>query len=170
MTGFVLQRHIFLKNRIDTIVWRHKYLSMFCPHTLAYCDRHDKHPGQVMAGRLVVHMLYNVILVKTKSHHASCCVFRDLEKLGSHVRKTALLQQQSIKTEWKLAKIAFVVIIVFVLSWSPYASVTLIAWAGYGNYFTFSHLADAIIQSDLQIRKITKSEKSVNTKYTHWRK
>ncbi len=77
------------------------------------------------------------------SHAAQCpswtrvsvhlLVFRDLEKLGSHVRKTALLQQQSIKTEWKLAKIAFVVIIVFVLSWSPYASVTLIAWAGYGT-------------------------------------
>lgn len=55
---------------------------------------------------------------------------RDVEKLGSQVRKSTLLQQQSIKTEWKLAKIAFVVIIVFVLSWSPYACVTLIAWAG----------------------------------------
>ncbi len=32
-------------------------------------------------------------------------------------------------------------------------------------YFTFSHLADAFIQSDLQIRKVTKteSENSVNT-------
>lgn len=55
---------------------------------------------------------------------------RDVEKLGSQVRKSTLIQQQSIKTEWKLAKIAFVVIIVFVLSWSPYACVTLIAWAG----------------------------------------
>uniref|UniRef100_A0A672ZGN5 Opsin 4xa n=1 Tax=Sphaeramia orbicularis TaxID=375764 RepID=A0A672ZGN5_9TELE len=58
--------------------------------------------------------------------HAS----RDVEMLGSQVRKSTLIQQQSIKTEWKLAKIAFVVIIVFVLSWSPYACVTLIAWAG----------------------------------------
>lgn len=55
---------------------------------------------------------------------------RDVEKLGSQMRKSAVIQQQSIKTEWKLAKIAFVVIIVFVLSWSPYACVTLIAWAG----------------------------------------
>lgn len=55
---------------------------------------------------------------------------RDVEKLGSQMRKSAIIQQQSIKTEWKLAKIAFVVIIVFVLSWSPYACVTLIAWAG----------------------------------------
>uniref|UniRef100_A0A3B4E9I7 G-protein coupled receptors family 1 profile domain-containing protein n=1 Tax=Pygocentrus nattereri TaxID=42514 RepID=A0A3B4E9I7_PYGNA len=55
---------------------------------------------------------------------------RDVERLGTHVRKTTLIQEQSIKTEWKLAKVAFVVIVVYVLSWSPYAFVTLIAWAG----------------------------------------
>lgn len=55
---------------------------------------------------------------------------RDVEKLGSQVRKSTMIQRETIKTEWKLAKIAFVVIIVFVLSWSPYACVTLIAWAG----------------------------------------
>lgn len=59
-----------------------------------------------------------------------CSFHRDVEKLGYQVRKSTLIQQQSIKTEWKLAKIAFVVIIVFVLSWSPYACVTLTAWAG----------------------------------------
>lgn len=66
--------------------------------------------------------------VETTAYKHSLC--RDVEKLGSQVRKSTLIQQQSIKTEWKLAKIAFVVIIVFVLSWSPYACVTLIAWAG----------------------------------------
>ncbi|XP_041280385.1 melanopsin-like isoform X1 [Onychostruthus taczanowskii] len=59
---------------------------------------------------------------------------RDVQKLGSCSRKSYL--SQSIKNEWKLAKIAFVVIIVFVLSWSPYACVTLIAWAGRGNILT----------------------------------
>ncbi|XP_064153390.1 melanopsin-B-like [Anguilla rostrata] len=58
---------------------------------------------------------------------------RDLEKLGTHIRKSTLVQQQSIRNEWKLAKIAFVVIIVYVLSWSPYACVALIAWAGHAN-------------------------------------
>ncbi|XP_036382749.1 melanopsin-B-like [Megalops cyprinoides] len=58
---------------------------------------------------------------------------RDLEKLGTHVRKSTLIQQQSIRNEWKLAKIAFVVIIVYVLSWAPYACVTLIALAGHAN-------------------------------------
>uniref|UniRef100_A0A672MFQ8 Melanopsin-B-like n=1 Tax=Sinocyclocheilus grahami TaxID=75366 RepID=A0A672MFQ8_SINGR len=70
----------------------------------------------------------------------------DVENLGSHVRKTAFIQQQSIKTEWKLAKIAFVVIIVFVLSWSPYACVTLIAWAGYSHVLTpYSKAVPAVI-------------------------
>ncbi|XP_029300356.1 opsin 4xa [Cottoperca gobio] len=74
--------------------------------------------------------------------HAS----RDVEKLGYQVRKSTLMQQQSIKTEWKLAKIAFVVIIVFVLSWSPYACVTLIAWAGYASILDpYSKAVPAVI-------------------------
>ncbi|XP_045548737.1 melanopsin-B [Salmo salar] len=71
---------------------------------------------------------------------------RDMEKLGSQVRKSTLIQQQSIKTEWKLAKIAFVVIIVYVMSWSPYACVTLIAWAGYGRALSpYSKAVPAVI-------------------------
>ncbi|XP_075785729.1 melanopsin-like isoform X2 [Pelodiscus sinensis] len=53
---------------------------------------------------------------------------RNVQKLGSYGRKSYL--SHSMRNEWKLAKIAFVVIIVYVLSWSPYACVTLIAWAG----------------------------------------
>ncbi|KAG9353831.1 hypothetical protein JZ751_011955, partial [Albula glossodonta] len=71
---------------------------------------------------------------------------KDVEELGTHVRKSTLIQQQSIKTEWKLAKIAFVVIIVFVLSWAPYASVTLIAWAGYSSVLSpYSKAVPAVI-------------------------
>ncbi|CAG5923590.1 opsin 4xb [Menidia menidia] len=58
---------------------------------------------------------------------------REVERLGTQVRKSTLIQQKSIRNEWKLAKIAFVVIVVFVLSWSPYACVTLVSWAGYAN-------------------------------------
>ncbi|KAK2519943.1 melanopsin [Columba guinea] len=69
---------------------------------------------------------------------------RDVQKLGSCSRKSYL--SQSMKNEWKLAKIAFVVIIVFVLSWSPYACVTLIAWAGRGNALTpYSKSVPAVI-------------------------
>ncbi|XP_037835564.1 opsin 4xa isoform X4 [Kryptolebias marmoratus] len=71
---------------------------------------------------------------------------RDVDQLGSQVRKSTLIQQQSIKTEWKLAKVAFVVIIVFVLSWSPYACVTLIAWAGYASILNpYSKAVPAVI-------------------------
>ncbi|XP_051952135.1 opsin 4xb isoform X2 [Xyrauchen texanus] len=48
---------------------------------------------------------------------------RDLERLNS-------VKQQSMRSEWRLAKIAAVIIVVYVLSWAPYACVTLIAWAG----------------------------------------
>uniref|UniRef100_A0A3Q3QPH6 G-protein coupled receptors family 1 profile domain-containing protein n=1 Tax=Monopterus albus TaxID=43700 RepID=A0A3Q3QPH6_MONAL len=75
---------------------------------------------------------YCYVCMFLATRHAS----RDLEKLGSQVRKSTLIQQQSIKTEWKLAKIAAVIIIVFVLSWSPYACVTLIAWAGILNPYS----------------------------------
>ncbi|XP_065592568.1 melanopsin-like [Cyrtonyx montezumae] len=69
---------------------------------------------------------------------------RDVQKLGSCNRKSFL--SQSMKNEWKLAKIAFVVIIVYVLSWSPYACVTLIAWAGQGNTLTpYSKSVPAVI-------------------------
>ncbi|XP_032300415.1 melanopsin-like isoform X2 [Coturnix japonica] len=69
---------------------------------------------------------------------------RDVQKLGSCSRKSFL--SQSMRNEWKLAKIAFVVIIVYVLSWSPYACVTLIAWAGRGNTLTpYSKSVPAVI-------------------------
>uniref|UniRef100_A0A8D3CZS4 Opsin 4xb n=1 Tax=Scophthalmus maximus TaxID=52904 RepID=A0A8D3CZS4_SCOMX len=71
---------------------------------------------------------------------------RDVERLGTQVRKSTLIQQKSIRSEWKLAKIAFVVIVVYVLSWSPYACVTLISWAGYANILSpYSKAVPAII-------------------------
>ncbi|KYO38017.1 opsin 4xa [Alligator mississippiensis] len=69
---------------------------------------------------------------------------RHVQKLGSYSRKSYL--SHSMKNEWKLAKIAFVVIIVFVVSWSPYACVTLIGWAGQGDILTpYSKSVPAII-------------------------
>ncbi|XP_053180910.1 opsin 4xb [Scomber japonicus] len=71
---------------------------------------------------------------------------REVEKLGTQVRKSTLIQQKSIRSEWKLAKIAFVVIVVYVLSWSPYACVTLISWAGHANILSpYSKAVPAII-------------------------
>uniref|UniRef100_UPI0037E7675B opsin 4xb n=1 Tax=Semicossyphus pulcher TaxID=241346 RepID=UPI0037E7675B len=71
---------------------------------------------------------------------------REVERLGTQVRKSTLIQQKSIKSEWKLAKIAFVVIVVFVLSWSPYACVTMISWSGHANILSpYSKAVPAII-------------------------
>uniref|UniRef100_A0A8C6U444 Opsin 4xb n=1 Tax=Neogobius melanostomus TaxID=47308 RepID=A0A8C6U444_9GOBI len=71
---------------------------------------------------------------------------REVERLGTQVRKCTLIQQKSIRSEWKLAKIAFVVIVVYVLSWSPYACVTMISWAGHANILSpYSKAVPAII-------------------------
>ncbi|XP_077457573.1 melanopsin-A-like isoform X1 [Stigmatopora argus] len=71
---------------------------------------------------------------------------REVERLGTQVRKSTLIHQKSIRSEWKLAKIAFVVIVVYVLSWSPYACVTLISWAGHANILSpYSKAVPAII-------------------------
>ncbi|XP_075955471.1 melanopsin-A-like [Anarhichas minor] len=71
---------------------------------------------------------------------------REVERLGTQVRKSTLIKQKSMKSEWKLAKIAFVVIVVYVLSWSPYACVTLISWAGHANILSpYSKAVPAII-------------------------
>ncbi|KAL2091751.1 hypothetical protein ACEWY4_011549 [Coilia grayii] len=65
---------------------------------------------------------------------------RDLERLG----KASV--QQSMRSEWRLAKIAFVVIVVYVLSWSPYACVTLVSWAGYAHKLSpYSKTVPAVI-------------------------
>uniref|UniRef100_A0A7D9NJX3 Melanopsin-B-like n=1 Tax=Xenopus tropicalis TaxID=8364 RepID=A0A7D9NJX3_XENTR len=69
---------------------------------------------------------------------------RNVQKLGSYGRQSFLTP--TMKNEWKMAKIAFVIIIVYVLSWSPYACVTLIAWAGHGKSLTpYSKTVPAVI-------------------------
>nr|ACC94180.1 melanopsin [Coryphaenoides armatus] len=71
---------------------------------------------------------------------------RDVERLGTQVRKSTIIRQKSIRNEWKLAKIAFVVIVVYVLSWSPYACVTLISWAGHASILSpYSKTIPAVI-------------------------
>ncbi|XP_069094190.1 melanopsin-like [Pleurodeles waltl] len=69
---------------------------------------------------------------------------RNVQKMGGYGRKSFI--SSTLKSEWKLAKIAFVVIVVYVLSWSPYACVTLIAWAGHASVLTpYSKSVPAVI-------------------------
>ncbi|XP_034727015.1 opsin 4xb [Etheostoma cragini] len=71
---------------------------------------------------------------------------REVERLGTQVRKSTLIQHKSMKSEWKMAKISFVVIVVYVLSWSPYACVAMISWAGHANILSpYSKAVPAII-------------------------
>ncbi|KAM6441473.1 melanopsin-like [Liasis olivaceus] len=84
--------------------------------------------------------------------HCYLCMFLAIRKTGRNVQKLGSSYKrkhsasQNIKSEWKLAKIAFVAIVVYVVSWSPYACVTLIAWAGYARILTpYSKSVPAII-------------------------
>ncbi|XP_068875262.1 melanopsin isoform X6 [Aphelocoma coerulescens] len=55
-------------------------------------------------------------------------------------------QYQRMKNEWKMAKIALIVILFFVISWSPYSVVALVAFAGYSHVLTpFTHSIPAVI-------------------------
>ncbi|XP_076787602.1 melanopsin isoform X2 [Arvicanthis niloticus] len=45
-------------------------------------------------------------------------------------------QWQRLQSEWKMAKVALIVILLFVLSWAPYATVALVAFAGYSHNLT----------------------------------
>ncbi|XP_033617640.1 melanopsin [Fukomys damarensis] len=45
-------------------------------------------------------------------------------------------QRQQLRSEWKMAKIALLVILLFVLSWAPYSTVALVAFAGYAHVLT----------------------------------
>ncbi|XP_061084752.1 melanopsin-A [Conger conger] len=41
-----------------------------------------------------------------------------------------------LKNDWKMAKIALIVILLYVLSWSPYSAVALTSFAGYADFLT----------------------------------
>ncbi|XP_008058289.1 melanopsin isoform X1 [Carlito syrichta] len=48
----------------------------------------------------------------------------------------SLWQRQRLQSEWKMAKIMLLVILLFVLSWAPYSAVALVAFAGYAHVLT----------------------------------
>ncbi|KAM3912547.1 melanopsin [Leptodactylus fuscus] len=61
---------------------------------------------------------------------------RAVHKIGSDDNKESQKQYQKMKNEWKMAKIALIVILLYVISWSPYSAVALVAFAGYANMLT----------------------------------
>ncbi|KAA0725157.1 Melanopsin-A Mammalian-like melanopsin [Triplophysa tibetana] len=50
--------------------------------------------------------------------------------------KDSIKKFHRMKNEWKMAKIALIVIMLYVISWSPYSCVALTAFAGYADMLT----------------------------------
>ncbi|XP_027751738.1 melanopsin [Empidonax traillii] len=62
---------------------------------------------------------------------------KSVQTFGSkHGNKEFQKQYRRMKTEWKMAKIALIVILLFVISWSPYSVVALVAFSGYSHALT----------------------------------
>nr|BDG00820.1 mammalian-like melanopsin type 2 short isoform [Verasper moseri] len=66
-----------------------------------------------------------------------CCIFRAIrhttraiEKINCAGNRDSAKRFHKMKTEWKMAKIALIVILLFVISWAPYSCVALTAFAG----------------------------------------
>ncbi|KAG7507884.1 melanopsin-A-like [Solea senegalensis] len=72
-----------------------------------------------------------------------CCIFRAIRhttraitKINCEGTRDSARRFHKMKTEWKMAKIALIVILLFVISWAPYSCVALTAFAGYANMLT----------------------------------
>uniref|UniRef100_H3CNY8 Rhodopsin n=1 Tax=Tetraodon nigroviridis TaxID=99883 RepID=H3CNY8_TETNG len=48
----------------------------------------------------------------------------------------SLKKLQRLQSEWRMAKVALIVILLYVISWSPYSCVALTAFAGYADMLT----------------------------------
>ncbi|XP_069719605.1 melanopsin isoform X2 [Phaenicophaeus curvirostris] len=72
---------------------------------------------------------------------------RSIQTFGcKHGNKEFQKQYQRMKNEWKMAKIALIVILLYVISWSPYSVVALVAFAGYAHILTpFMNSIPAVI-------------------------
>ncbi|XP_060795022.1 opsin 4b [Neoarius graeffei] len=73
------------------------------------------------------------------------CIFRAIRNTTSAVNKIneegritkdSIKKFHRLKSEWKMAKVALIVILLYVISWSPYSCVALTAFAGYADLLT----------------------------------
>ncbi|KAJ6661607.1 hypothetical protein lerEdw1_013846 [Lerista edwardsae] len=71
---------------------------------------------------------------------------RAVQSIGSDSSRESQRLYQRMKNEWKMAKIALIVVSLYVLSWSPYSAVALLAFAGYSHILTpFMNSVPAVI-------------------------
>jgi len=73
---------------------------------------------------------------------ASCyfAIFRAVRRAGQEVEKLNCGETnkayERLRSEWRMAKVALGVILLFIVSWSPYSAVALTATAGYAHLLT----------------------------------
>ncbi|XP_053709600.1 melanopsin-A-like isoform X2 [Synchiropus splendidus] len=72
-----------------------------------------------------------------------CCIFRAIRnttravsKMNCERSRDSAKKFHRLRSEWKMAKIALIVILLFVISWAPYSCAALTAFAGYADLLT----------------------------------
>ncbi|XP_023287033.1 melanopsin-A-like isoform X1 [Seriola lalandi dorsalis] len=72
-----------------------------------------------------------------------CCIFRAIRhttraitKINCEGNRDSAKRFHKMRSEWKMAKIALIVILLFVISWAPYSCAALTAFAGYADMLT----------------------------------
>uniref|UniRef100_A0A667YHI5 Opsin 4 n=1 Tax=Myripristis murdjan TaxID=586833 RepID=A0A667YHI5_9TELE len=61
---------------------------------------------------------------------------RAIAKITCEGNRDSVKRFHKMKSEWKMAKIALIVILLYVISWAPYSCVALTAFAGYADMLT----------------------------------
>uniref|UniRef100_A0A3Q2QHS9 Opsin 4 n=1 Tax=Fundulus heteroclitus TaxID=8078 RepID=A0A3Q2QHS9_FUNHE len=61
---------------------------------------------------------------------------RAITKISCVGKRDSAKKFHKMRTEWKMAKIALIVILLFVISWAPYSCAALTAFAGYADLLT----------------------------------
>ncbi|XP_047233931.1 melanopsin-A-like [Girardinichthys multiradiatus] len=72
-----------------------------------------------------------------------CGIFRAIQhttravtKINCEGKRNSAKKFHKMRSEWKMAKIALIVILLFVISWAPYSCAALTAFAGYADMLT----------------------------------
>ncbi|KAM9425195.1 melanopsin-A-like [Pholidichthys leucotaenia] len=72
-----------------------------------------------------------------------CCIFRAIRratraitKINHQGTRDSAKRFHKMRSEWKMAKIALIVILLFIISWAPYSCAALTAFAGYADLLT----------------------------------
>ncbi|XP_074855682.1 melanopsin [Carettochelys insculpta] len=90
----------------------------------------------------LIAIIYSYVFIFKAIKNANKAV----QNIGSDDNKVSQRQYQKMKNEWKMAKIALIVILLYVISWSPYSAVALVAFAGYAHVLTpFMNTIPAVI-------------------------